>query len=476
MIRTPNRLRSGERGAVGMMIIMWLAVVVLLGIAAIDAGSIAFTKFRLADVASTASTAAANAFRTSPNTVTACQAAEASIAAEDPSAKLGQEGVRHQRPDEHRDDHGPQGSEHDHREPRGPDEEVHQGERHGDQRTDRPVALSRVTGPEPDEALVRRYLAGDERAFSMLVERHQTRVFNVALRVLGDRDDARDAAQDAFLSMLRKLSQFRGDAAFTTWMHRITVNSCYDILRKRRRQPMLRLVGDEDDPIPETGPPVADHADATVDSDRRRAGAAPDPRGVPRDVGPGRHPGRRVRGDRPCPGRSHRDRQVPGAPRDGSRWPGRWAWMAPNGNRPPLPGRRRESHDASRRAPRRIRRRHPVRTGTGRRRDARVRMLEVQPGDRDGLECSVGAPRPRRGAGAGGHRLAGDPGGLGPSRGTRRRRDPSLVSRRWARGGGRRRAPGVHAGPAAHRTERRLRAAATSESSAQQQATPRPAS
>ncbi len=123
-----------------------------------------------------------------------------------------------------------------------------------------------MTGPEPDEELVRRYLAGDERAFSLLVERHQTRVFNVALRVLGDPDDARDAAQDAFLSMLRKLSQFRGDSAFTTWLHRVTVNSCYDILRKRRRQPMLRLVGDEDDPIPETGPPVADHADATVDS------------------------------------------------------------------------------------------------------------------------------------------------------------------------------------------------------------------
>lgn len=92
MIRTPNRLRSSERGAVGMMIIMWLAIVVLLGITAIDAGSIAFTKFRLADVASTASTAAANAFRTSPNTVTACQVAEASIAAEDPSAKLAKKG------------------------------------------------------------------------------------------------------------------------------------------------------------------------------------------------------------------------------------------------------------------------------------------------------------------------------------------------------------------------------------------------
>lgn len=123
-----------------------------------------------------------------------------------------------------------------------------------------------MTEPERDEDLVSKFLAGEERAFSVLVERHQARVFNVALRVLGDPEDARDATQDAFVSMLRKLSQFRGESAFTTWLHRVTVNSCYDILRKRRRQPMLRLVGNEDDPMPETGPPVADHADATVDS------------------------------------------------------------------------------------------------------------------------------------------------------------------------------------------------------------------
>jgi uncharacterized membrane protein len=92
MNRTLDRLRHAQTGAVGMMIMVWLAVVVLLGIAAIDAGSIAFTKFRLADVASTASTAAANAFRTNPNTVTACQAAEASIAAEDASARLAKKG------------------------------------------------------------------------------------------------------------------------------------------------------------------------------------------------------------------------------------------------------------------------------------------------------------------------------------------------------------------------------------------------
>jgi uncharacterized membrane protein len=92
MNRTRDRLRDAQTGAVGMMIIIFLAVVVLLGVTAIDAGSIAFTKFRLADVASSASTQAANAFRASPNVAAACQAAEASIAAEDASAKLAKKG------------------------------------------------------------------------------------------------------------------------------------------------------------------------------------------------------------------------------------------------------------------------------------------------------------------------------------------------------------------------------------------------
>lgn len=92
MNRTPDRLRDGQTGAVGMMIVIWLVVVVVVGISAIDAGSIAFTKFRLADVASSASTQAANAFRVSPNVAAACQAAEASIAADDASAKLAKKG------------------------------------------------------------------------------------------------------------------------------------------------------------------------------------------------------------------------------------------------------------------------------------------------------------------------------------------------------------------------------------------------
>jgi RNA polymerase sigma-70 factor (ECF subfamily) len=123
-----------------------------------------------------------------------------------------------------------------------------------------------VTEADRDEDLVRRYLSGDTPAFGMLVERHQTRVYNVALRVLGNAEDARDATQDAFLSALRKLGSFRGDAAFTTWMHRVTVNACYDLLRRQRRQPLLRLATEEGEPVPETGPPQPDHADAAAGS------------------------------------------------------------------------------------------------------------------------------------------------------------------------------------------------------------------
>jgi RNA polymerase sigma-70 factor (ECF subfamily) len=118
-----------------------------------------------------------------------------------------------------------------------------------------------VTDQALDEDLVRRYLAGDGGAFATLVERHQARVFNVCLRVLGNVEDAADATQDAFLTTYRKLDQFRGEAAFTTWLHRVAVNACYDILRKKRRQPLLRSVPVEDGPEPELGPPAADHAD-----------------------------------------------------------------------------------------------------------------------------------------------------------------------------------------------------------------------
>ena len=118
---------------------------------------------------------------------------------------------------------------------------------------------------DPDERLVQRYLEGEANAFTQLVERHERRIYNVCLRILGDREDALDASQETFLTVLRKLPQFRGESAFSTWLHRVAVNACYDSLRKRKRNPLLRLASDEgNDPLPEPGPSAPDHADAVA--------------------------------------------------------------------------------------------------------------------------------------------------------------------------------------------------------------------
>jgi RNA polymerase sigma-70 factor (ECF subfamily) len=115
-------------------------------------------------------------------------------------------------------------------------------------------------GSEPDEDLIRRFRGGDAAAFGALVERHQRRVYFLCLRVLGDAEVAHDVAQDTFMTVLRKLDGFRGDSAFTTWLHRVAVNACYDELRRARRRPMLHVATDEG-PEPEPGPPVEDHAE-----------------------------------------------------------------------------------------------------------------------------------------------------------------------------------------------------------------------
>jgi RNA polymerase sigma-70 factor, ECF subfamily len=120
-----------------------------------------------------------------------------------------------------------------------------------------------VTGPEPDDLLVRRAANGDRGAFTELVRRHERRVYAVAMRMLGREEDALDATQDTLLTVYRKVGQFRGDSAFTTWLHRITINACYDILRTKARQPMLHVAG-EDDMEREQGPPVEDHAAAVA--------------------------------------------------------------------------------------------------------------------------------------------------------------------------------------------------------------------
>lgn len=83
--------------------------------------------------------------------------------------------------------------------------------------------------------LVSRFVAGDQDAYNELVERFQHRVFAISLRMLGDRDDALDATQDVFLTLYRKADRYQERAAFSTWLHRVTVNVCYDHIRRRRR-------------------------------------------------------------------------------------------------------------------------------------------------------------------------------------------------------------------------------------------------
>ncbi len=84
-----------------------------------------------------------------------------------------------------------------------------------------------------DLTLVNRVRTGDQRAFKLLVERYQRKVYGVALGMLKDKEEARDVAQDAFIKVYRYLDHFKGDASFYTWLYRITVNICIDVMRKK---------------------------------------------------------------------------------------------------------------------------------------------------------------------------------------------------------------------------------------------------
>ena len=95
-----------------------------------------------------------------------------------------------------------------------------------------------------DRALLARHTAGDRDAFGELVARHRDRLWRVALRTLGDPDDAADAVQDALVSAYRSAASYRGDAAVTTWLHRITVNACIDLARRRASRPTAPLTDD----------------------------------------------------------------------------------------------------------------------------------------------------------------------------------------------------------------------------------------
>ncbi|HEX6969672.1 MAG TPA: RNA polymerase sigma factor SigM [Micromonosporaceae bacterium] len=98
----------------------------------------------------------------------------------------------------------------------------------------RPAAQHPRSDDPSDQELLAAHVAGDRAAFATLFHRHRDRLWAVALRTLGDREEAADALQDALLSAHRAASRFRGEAAVSTWLHRIVVNACLDRIRRQR--------------------------------------------------------------------------------------------------------------------------------------------------------------------------------------------------------------------------------------------------
>jgi RNA polymerase sigma-70 factor (ECF subfamily) len=95
-----------------------------------------------------------------------------------------------------------------------------------------------------DPALVEACLAGDRASFDRLVERHQRQVYQVCYRFAGNHEDASDLTQDAFVRAYRALSGFKGQSAFSTWLHRIAVNVCLNRVAVRR--PRVESIGSRD--------------------------------------------------------------------------------------------------------------------------------------------------------------------------------------------------------------------------------------
>ena len=88
-----------------------------------------------------------------------------------------------------------------------------------------------------DEDLLDASRRGDLAAFELLFERHGGRMKSIAANLLGSPADAEDAVQESFLKVYRGAASFRGGARFSTWIHRILLNTCYDHLRRHRRRP-----------------------------------------------------------------------------------------------------------------------------------------------------------------------------------------------------------------------------------------------
>lgn len=115
-------------------------------------------------------------------------------------------------------------------------------------------------GADDDALLTVRAGEGDAGAFEVLVRRHGPVLLRLAERLLGNRSDAEDAVQDAFVDAWRRLPEFRGDSAFLTWMYRIVTNRCLNQLRARRPSTDLDAIPEPSAPEHEVSPARAAEA------------------------------------------------------------------------------------------------------------------------------------------------------------------------------------------------------------------------
>lgn len=128
----------------------------------------------------------------------------------------------------------------------------------------------------PDDVLLAAHVAGDSEAFAELTRRHRDRLWAVALRTMGNREDAADGLQDGLIAAFRRAESFRGDSAVTTWLHRVVVNACLDRLRAAKVRAADALPDDLDDhaargTLVASSASETDPATETVAHERRQA-------------------------------------------------------------------------------------------------------------------------------------------------------------------------------------------------------------
>jgi RNA polymerase sigma factor (sigma-70 family) len=126
---------------------------------------------------------------------------------------------------------------------------------------------------DEERRLVETAQRGDVESFNALVRLYEGRLYNLCYRMLGDADSAADAAQDAFLSAFRNLRSFRG-GSFRSWILRIATNTCYDVLRARKRRPTTSLDIETDGGEDSAPLQIADSAESPDDFALRRELAA----------------------------------------------------------------------------------------------------------------------------------------------------------------------------------------------------------